>query len=634
MAAIALILLFKLGFATFRGEEATASATAAGRQPLKGLKKILETIRRQFQQRPFLVYLIPILIILLYFAPYILKGENVHVKIFDVLDAWLPQTKILAESGKAFSLNPETRIDNVMDGLRLSGFNSGYNVATWLFMLFPPFVAYTLNMLITAFVAFWGMALLLRRFILVKEEHKKFNWLVMGTALCFSLITFYPPAGLSIAGFPLLLYFFLKIRNGEVRKRDFIYIIFFPFYSLLHHAGIFIILVLGVLFLYDLIREWLSARKEQRKGVKINWSYIIALGLLCIFYGFTHFHLIHSFIAPQFTSHREEIVIQPLNAAKCLEGTVHNFIFDRTNIVSGQNLIVLLSAAWALILGLSRGVGQTSRRLLIFILLAAANAFLWGFKYWQGIHFLRENFHFFTAFNFARFYWLNPVVWYLIFGLSLAVIARMKRGKTFVSWLIVAQLLFLFTAYNVEYRHKLKLPNRLHSSLTYKQFYSEALYKKINDYIGKPQKDYYTISIGLQPAVANYNGFYTLDAYATIYSIEYKHKFRRIMERELAKSSTLQKVFDENGKRCYIFISDLFRRPGTRGIVFARGITKHDSHFKIKKMDLNTAAFKEMGGEYIFSAVKIGNFAENGLAFENVFQTQDSPWRVYLYRVL
>lgn len=580
-----------------------------------------DTVKKRLPSLSTFLFIVSMVVILLYFAPYIFKGEDAHVKIFDVLDAWLPQMKVLAESGKGLSLNPENQIPNLANGLRLSGFNSGYSVSAWLFMIFRPFTAYTLNLLIMAFTAFWGMALLLKKFII---KSKDYSLLIIGASLCFSLLTFYPPAGLSIAGFPLLLYFFLKIRNREAKKRDFIFIFIFPFYSLLHHAGMFIIIVLGVIFIWDFL-----------KMREFNTRYFLALVLLCGVYVFTHFHLIYSMVDPDFISYRKEIAIVPLSTAKCFNDTVHNFIFDRTNAVSGQQVFVLLAAAAAVLAGIFNGKDKRVHQLTIFILLALFNSFLWGFKYWVVIAPLRENIQFLNALNFARFFWLNPVIWGIIFALSLLIISKIKYGKTLVSLLVIGQVLFIFTAYNPGYRYMLGLGNRSHSTLTFRQFYSGKLFKEINGYIGKSKKDYRTVNVGIHPGIAQYNGFYTLDVYSNIYPLEYKHQFRKIIEKELKKSARLKRVFDENGKRCYLFVSDLYSIKGVGGMVFSRGITKKESrHLKIKNMELNTASLKEMGGRYIFSAVEIVNHKENNLKFEKVFKNSESPWRIYLYRVL
>ena len=53
----------------------------------------------------------------------------------------------------------------------------------------------------------------------------------------------------------------------------------------------------------------------------------------------------------------------------------------------------------------------------------------------------------------------------------------------------------------------------------------------------------------------------------------------------------------------------------------------------ISNLELNTNQLKDMGGEYIFSAVEIKNYLENSLKFEKVFKNEKSLWRIYLYKV-
>ena len=566
------------------------------------------------------LYILAIIIILLFFAPYIFQGQDTHIKIFDNLDAHIPQLKILAESGKAFSFNPDTKINNIINGINLSGLDSGYNVITWLFIIFKPFTAYSINIFIMSFTAFWGMVLLLRKYVL-KSKSEKHTWMIFGSSLCFSILPFYPTAGISVAGLPLLFYSFLNIINDEGKKIDYGVIIFFPFYSRFVLVGIFIIFILGVLFLIDLF-------KKRR----INLGFFWGLLLLTVFYLFTNFHLIYSYIAPDFSVHREEIAASSVSTGECMNQAIHNFIFDRTNDIGAQQVFVMLALAAAVIIGVTKKVKKFNF-LVIFVLIAAINSILWGFKYWEGMAFLREKFQFLTAFNFARFYCFNPFIWYIIFALSLLIISKIKYGKQLVSALIILQLLFLFTNYNWEYRYLLGRKNHLKYSLTYKEFYSEELFKRIDHFINKPKQDYRVVSVGIHPGIAQYNGFYTLDIYSNIYPLEYKHKFRRIIEKELEKSEDVRRVFDDNAKRCYLLSAEL-HNDKRRGLTFARGITKKQGHLKIKKLELNTTALKEMGGEYIFSAVEILNHAETGLSFERAFETNDSPWKIYVYKVI
>ncbi|OQP17435.1 DUF6044 family protein, partial [Geobacillus zalihae] len=154
-------------------------------------------------------------------------------------------------------------------------------------------------------------------------------------------------------------------------------------------------------------------------------------------------------------------------------------------------------------------------------------------------------------------------------------------------------------------------------------FYAEKQFQEIKQYIGLPVSDYRVVSIGIHPAIAQYNGFYTLDTYNNFYPLSYKYEFRKIIERELEKSKTIRTYFDEWGGRCYIFTAELGKR-----YMFTKQSKK-----RLKNLQLNTEQLKKMGGRYIFSAVPIDNAAENGLVLDRVFTSDESAWTIYLYKV-
>jgi hypothetical protein len=139
-----------------------------------------------------------------------------------------------------------------------------------------------------------------------------------------------------------------------------------------------------------------------------------------------------------------------------------------------------------------------------------------------------------------------------------------------------------------------------------------------------PVEDYRIVSIGIHPAIAQYNGFYTLDTYNNFYPLSYKYEFRKIIEKELAKNKTIRTYFDEWGGRCYIFTDELGKH-----YMFNKNTKK-----RLKNLQLNIEQFKKMGGRYIFSAVLIENAAENNLSLEKVFVSKESAWKIYLYKTL
>lgn len=127
----------------------------------------------------------------------------------------------------------------------------------------------------------------------------------------------------------------------------------------------------------------------------------------------------------------------------------------------------------------------------------------------------------------------------------------------------------------------------------------------------------------MHPSVTQFNGFYTLDAYLTNYSLAYKCEFRKIVHKELDKDARVRDYFDGWGNRCYIFPAELK----------INSLCSADEHLVLHHLDLDTAQLRAMGGEYVISAVFIEDSERAGLSLEKEFFSTGSFWHVYLYHV-
>jgi hypothetical protein len=121
-----------------------------------------------------------------------------------------------------------------------------------------------------------------------------------------------------------------------------------------------------------------------------------------------------------------------------------------------------------------------------------------------------------------------------------------------------------------------------------------------------------------------YNGFYTLDGYFANYDLRYKHRFRKIIEKELAKNESIRNFFDHYGSYCSLLTAEVGRNFFVRKTEDAA----------IRNLELNTQALKDMGGEFILSAVEIVNHRANHLEFLRAFEKEDLPLKIYLYHVM
>lgn len=132
------------------------------------------------------------------------------------------------------------------------------------------------------------------------------------------------------------------------------------------------------------------------------------------------------------------------------------------------------------------------------------------------------------------------------------------------------------------------------------------------------------VSLGMYPAVAEYNQFYTLDSYVYSYPLAYKHQFREVIATELEKSRSLCNSFDKWGSRCYLCSAEL----GKHWLYDKR------NHASVNHLELNTTALKKLGCMYIISAVDIKNNKDIGLSLINSYTSPQSYWNIRVYKLL
>ena len=302
--------------------------------------------------------------------------------------------------------------------------------------------------------------------------------------------------------------------------------------------------------------------------------------------------------------------------ARVIRLTFKNYVFGHTHVMTVHTLIILPVLFIALLIVWKKGWWKQEKSFVYLFILNFLLSLWYAFWFFKGWEPLTEKFHFMNTFNFARFHFLRPLVIYASFALALKIMWQFHHWwKPIVTLCLIAQLVVL-VPFNEEIAY--------HQKPSVKEFYDVELFSEIKEYIGLPQEEYRVASIGLHPAIAQYNGFYTLDSYNNFYPLTYKYQFRKIIEKELAKNKTIRTYFDEWGGRCYLFTDELGKHY----------MFKKSSKKKLKTIQLQTDVFKEMGGRYIFSAVPIINEDENNLVLEKEFTTKKSVWKIYLYRVL
>ena len=139
--------------------------------------------------------------------------------------------------------------------------------------------------------------------------------------------------------------------------------------------------------------------------------------------------------------------------------------------------------------------------------------------------------NFLAKFNFSRFFYLLPTFWYVLFFLALNSIKNnLKFGKPLAYFFVIIQIIILFSKSNAIQGY---FDNSNYTS--YNKFYAVDLFNEIKNEIEKPLDTFKVGSIGIEPMVAQYNGFYTIDGYIPDYPLGYKNNFRKIIAKELEK---------------------------------------------------------------------------------------------------
>jgi hypothetical protein len=542
------------------------------------------------------------LLMILYVSPLFILRENAHIRVHDNLDSNITWYKVLKNSGQLFG-GINSTIPQIINGLPRNAYGTEFSGIQWLHNLFPSMLAYSISQTLTRIFAFLGMYVLLKNhFVMSKDAYPIRVWV----SLAFSLTPFWPSGMLSTLGMPLALWAFLNIREGKHTWKEWLTLILLPFYSSFVLGFFFFLIAMGLLWLRDLL--------VKRKS---NWVFLSSIALITFIYMVIEYRLVYALVIPEEPTSRNEFVSSTLGFWHTIRLVFKNYFLGHTHVMTLHTLVIVPLSLIVFLVGKKRERGLVEKRYLYLFLLNFVLSVWYAFWFYKGWEPLKERVSLLNTFNFARFHFLRPLIIYLMFAVGSYILWSKGKGwKKFVKLCLIIQLIVLFIG-NEE------IVYRVAGKPSFKQFYATTQFNEIDKYIGKPKSSYRVASIGIHPAIAQYNGFYTLDTYNNFYPLSYKHEFRKIILKELDKSPTLKKYFDEWGGRCYLFVAQLGKNYEY----------KKDSKVKIKDLQLNTSVFKRMGGQYIFSAVPISNPNENGLIFKKAFDQKASAWKIYLYQV-
>ena len=550
------------------------------------------------------------------------RGRSSFVLLHDNFDSEVAWVVLLAKWRLALAGGPGVVVPPIMNGLPRDAMRSGLSVTLLVFSALrdSPLAAYLLHEALVRLAGLLGMyALLRRKEFLPRPEQRG---LAAAVALLWAVLPAYSIFGLSVLGQPWLLRAALRLRDDNARRRwpDYLLCLAFPGWSALVLVGVFAGAVWAAALALDVARRGRAAWPATRRG-------LAGLVLLGLGYAVVEWRMLYSLlVAHEFVAHREAFDLARLEpggwgrwARQAGQlfwlGQYHASAFFKGGIVLAAG-VALLQLHGAARRALARQVALALAGLLALCAGAAALPELSAR--------LQGTLPLLHAFSLERFYFLLALAWVLVLVLALR---QLPAGR--LAYALVALQLPLALAANPEAVNNLRaLAGRPAAAAPgYAAYAAPGLFGQVRQAIarqgGGAPASYRVVCLGLPPAAAQLNGFYTLDSYQTLYPLAYKLAFRRIMAGELAKDAALATYFDAWGNRCYLFSSEL-----GRDFLVGKQPARTVQH-----LAFDAAAFRALGGRYLLSAVALAHPAESGLRLLGVFDDSQAYWRLHVYEV-
>jgi len=598
-------------------------------------------------------------VLLLYLSPLLFMNGDFYIPTFDNLDSTIVWYKILAESGMIFADNNAT-IPNMMNGLPRSSYPGEFNILLWLYYFFTPLQAFIINKIIIHLVAFFSMLTFLKSYF-TKEIEDNYITLYLGS-LYFATIPYWSGAGLSIAILPLVTFSLLRIKDNKSNSFDWLLLLLLPLYT----SFIFLYaMYVGLVFIYILYA--LLKQKTFYKKLFIATTFLSSVFLL------TEYRLVLTmFFDPAFISHREEFNIffqkslfetfrsfqlsvidghkehatalqsfyvipvllltlllshkeetYPVKESLVIYVMFFLMIFLDifTNIIGGKYFIPLLLILLLVALYKKKNIVLIKLVSIILVL-----SFIARILEYSKFAFIEDIFPILAKFNMNRIAFVEPFLWALTFTLSISLLH--KKLRYFHITIVILFLVQL--SVNIKYNY-FSATKKL-GYTTFSKYYTPEMFTQIKQDFSQENiklSDIKVANLVFEPAIALYNGFYTVDGYAVNYPLEYKHKFRKIIEKhlnqyEVKKVDPSRKnhrfIFDNWGSKLYILNAS----------------SQHDSYIKgakFKKLDINTLALCNLNANYIFSGYAIVEKEKLHLELKKKYTSTKYNRNIYVYQL-
>lgn len=547
-------------------------------------------------------------------------GERSYVAVHDNMDLFLAQFQMLKNTGSFFKHGVDVPF---LGGISRDNLPSEFSLYSVLYMIFPTYTAYVIGILCKICLGMFSFALLARE--LFPDKYVLYRPLVYMTGFAYGIIWFFPAFGFAFASIPLCICLLIKIyRYGKIQW--YLALFAYPLVSYFSYHGIFILgyLVIAVL--------WLSIRDR-----KPAWRLAAGIVVLALGYVVCEYRLFGQMLFSDEVTIRSSIVNSNLSVTEILReiGTVWREGIFHADGVHGKVVLPVCAVYFVVNNGIYLWKKQGKKifhdlfnLIMLFILF---NSVIYGLYDCGPLRTLVEKLvPPLVGWQFNRTIFFNPFLWYAALFIVLIRLYDMGIWQMWIANIIIciAVLVIILTPnrYNdlyatchnraYEYYHGVEV-----DELDYEQFYAVQLFDEIKGDIG--YRGEWSAAYGFHPAVLEYNGIATLDGYLGFYAQQYKEDFRQVIAPALERVEATRIYYDEWGARAYLY-------SGTDLSIVSATKTVYATDYDIY---IDTDAFKRLGGEYVFSRLKLTNAEEVGLRLRGSYTARDASCTIYVYKV-
>lgn len=553
---------------------------------------------------------------------FLICGESSIIAVHDNLDLFVAQFQMMKNTNTFFAYGAAVPF---LHGISRDNLPSEFSLYTVLFMLLPSYYAYVAGYLLKIVIAVGSCILLAKDFC--KESYDKYKPLVWLSGFAYGILNVFPAFGIPFASIPLVIYLMRKIER-EPSFKWYAALFFYPLLSYFSYFGLFILAYMAVAFLWIFIRD-----------KKFPTRILLAIAVLSAGYIVCEYRLFALMLLGKEETIRSTMEAGSFGAGEIVRTMAEGFFKGMFHAESMHTYLVLpVCLLYFIYLNITylkqknvRGIFHDVYNLVMLALVF--NSVVYGIYYWEGFRGVLETIcPPLTGWQFNRTIFFNPFLWYAAFFFVLKRLydkesKLLRRTANVLMLLAILIIAGTGSRYNDLYHTCVAkayeiLKGKEADTLSYGEFYSEGLFEKAKEDIGYEGE--WSAAYGFHPAILEYNDIATLDGYLGFYEQSYKTAFRRVIAPALSRVPESKEYFDTWGARAYLYSgTDL----SIVGAVRSYQVTDTDIY-------IDTEAFKELGGSYIFSRILLSNEKEAGLMLIGAYEEEASPYTLYVYKAV